>query len=63
MFLPWSIGEFTVIRTPRKEGFYKAYAQLVEVNDEYRTYDVSALDENGELCIFAKKLTFRRINQ
>lgn len=63
IYLPWKVEEFGILKVPKKDGFFRVFAEAVSTEKEYRTYRIAILDEKNELCSYARNATFRRINQ
>ncbi|PYG85774.1 malonyl CoA-acyl carrier protein transacylase [Ruminiclostridium sufflavum DSM 19573] len=62
IYLPWRVEEFGIIKVPRKDGFFRVFAEAVSEDEEYRTYRIAILDEKDELCSYARNATFRLIS-
>lgn len=62
IYLPWKVEEFGILKVPKKDGFFRVYAEAIKEEEEFRTYRIAILDENDELCSYARNATFRRIN-
>lgn len=63
IYLPWKVEEFGILKVPKKDGFFRVFAEAIAEDDEYRTYRIAILDEKDELCSYARNATFRLINQ
>ncbi len=63
IYLPWKVEEFGILKVPKKDGFFRVFAEAVAEEEEYRTYRIAILDEKDELCSYARNATFRLINQ
>lgn len=62
VYLPWQIEEFGVVKAPKERIRYKAYCALKHEDDEVKVYDVIMLDENNEVCYYAKSVKMRLIH-
>ena len=63
IYLPWKVEEFGILKVPKKDGFFRVFAEAVAEDEEFRTYRIAILDEKDELCSYARNATFRLINQ
>lgn len=62
VYLPWKVEEFGIVNVPRKRCRYRVYAKLKNSHDELKIYDVIMVNENDEVCYYAKNVTMRIIN-
>ncbi|WP_010250325.1 type I polyketide synthase [Acetivibrio cellulolyticus] len=62
VYLPWQIEELGVVKVPKEPCQYKAYSKITNESDDAKTYDVIFLNENDEVCYYAKNVVMKRIN-
>lgn len=61
VYLPWEVEEFGVVKVPRELMRYKAYSKLKIRTDDLKIYDVVMINENDEVCYYAKNIKMRAI--
>jgi acyl transferase domain-containing protein/NAD(P)-dependent dehydrogenase (short-subunit alcohol dehydrogenase family) len=62
VYLPWEVKELGIVSVPKKPGLFMSYTKVVEESDDLVAFDVVMVDSNGEICYYAKKCYFHRIN-
>ncbi len=62
VYLPWEVKELGIVNVPKQPGLFKSYTKVVEDSDDLVAFDVVMVDGDGEICYYAKKCYFRRIN-
>ncbi len=62
VYLPWEVEELGVVKVPKEPCRYKAYSKIRNESDDIKSYDVIFLNENDEVCYYAKNVVMKRIN-
>ncbi|TYQ16382.1 UNVERIFIED_CONTAM: acyl transferase domain-containing protein [Acetivibrio alkalicellulosi] len=62
VYLPCEVEEFGVVKVPRERCLYKAYSKVKKDEDEYKIYDVILLNQDEQICYYAKNIVMRRIS-
>ncbi|OPZ92778.1 MAG: Polyketide synthase PksJ [Firmicutes bacterium ADurb.Bin419] len=62
VYLPWKVEELGVVKVPKEPCKYKAYSKIKNETDDAKTYDVILLNDNDEVCYYAKNVVMKRIN-
>jgi NAD(P)-dependent dehydrogenase (short-subunit alcohol dehydrogenase family) len=62
VYLPWKIGEPAILDTPRVNGFYKVYTQMIHESVDVVGYNVVMLDETKQIRYYGRDVQFRMIN-
>lgn len=62
IYLPWQVGELGVVKTPRQVMRYRVYAKLKDTYGQVREYDAIMLNENNDICYYAKNIRMRAIH-
>ncbi len=62
VYLPWRVEELGVVKVPKEPCRYKAYSKIKNESDDAKTYDVILLNDNDEVCYYAKNVVMKRIN-
>ncbi len=62
VYLPWKIGELAILDTPRVNGFYKVFTQVIHESMDVVGFNVVMLDETNQIRYYGRDVQFRMIN-
>ena len=62
VYLPWEVEEFGVIKAPKEIMHYRVYSKLKYISGDTKVYDVIMLNEENEVCYYAKSVKMRVIH-